>query len=140
MRHGKGFTLMEMLVVMALIALLAGIAVPAYMGRADQARVDKVTSDFATIGTALSLYKFDNAVLPSSEQGLSALVRKPSLAPVPGRYRQGGYLRNLPLDPWGNSYVYLAPSRDGEREFELISRGADGRPGGEGKDADLHDR
>lgn len=139
MQVSKGFTLMEMLVVMALIALLAGIAVPVYLGRADQARVDKVESDFATIATALSLYKFDNAVLPTTEQGLRALVRKPELSPVPSRYRQGGYLRELPLDPWGNPYVYLSPSRDGEREFELLSRGADGEPGGEDIDADLRD-
>jgi general secretion pathway protein G len=137
--NNKGFTLVEILVVIALIALLAGLAVPAYMKRADQARVDKAKSDFATIATALGLYKLDNARLPSSEQGLQALVQKPTLPPQPQRYRQGGYLRQLPPDPWGNPYVYLAPSRDGEREFELISYGADGRPGGEGANADLHD-
>lgn len=139
MRDNRGFTLVEILVVIALMALIAGLAVPAYMKRSDQARVDKATSDFATIATALSLYKLDNAMLPSSEQGLQALVQKPAKSPLPLRYRQGGYLRDLPLDPWGNPYQYLSPSRDGEREFELISRGADGRPGGEGANADLHD-
>lgn len=134
-----GFTLMELLVVMAILALLAGLAVPAYFKRADQARLDKVTTDFATLATALSLYRLDNGMLPSTEQGLQALVEKPGLPPVPGRYRQGGYLRELPRDPWGNAYVYLSPSRDGTREYELLSRGADGRPGGEGMDADLHD-
>jgi len=135
-----GFTLMELLVVMAILALLAGLAVPAYFKRADQARLDKVTTDFATLATALSLYRLDNSMLPSTDQGLQALVEKPSIAPVPGRYRQGGYLRELPRDPWGNAYVYLSPSRDGLRDYELVSRGADGRPGGEGMDADLHDR
>src|SRR5690606_20012287 len=104
-----------------------------------QARVDKVETDFATIATALSLYRLDNGAVPTTEQGLRALVEKPALGPVPLRFRQGGYLRALPADPLGNPYVYLAPSRDGAREFELLSRGADGKPGGEGMDADLHD-
>lgn len=138
-REKNGFTLVEILVVIALMALIAGIAVPSYMKRGDQARADKTISDFATIATALSLYKLDNAMLPSSEQGLQALVQKPTTSPLPPRYRQGGYLRDLPLDPWGNPYLYLAPSRDGEREFELISRGADGKSGGSGANADLHD-
>lgn len=135
-----GFTLLELLVVMAILALLAGLAVPTYFKRADQARLDKVSTDFSTLATALSLYRLDNGTLPSTEQGLQALVEKPTIAPLPGRYRQGGYLRELPRDPWGNAYVYLRPSRDGARDYELLSRGADGRSGGEGMDADIHDR
>src|SRR5690606_8333211 len=115
-------TLMELLVVMAILALLAGLAVPTYFKRADQARVDKVETDFATVSTALSLYRLDNGAVPTTEQGLRALVDKPAIGPLPPRFRTGGYLRELPADPWGNPYVYLAPSRDGEREFELLSR------------------
>lgn len=134
-----GFTLLEMLVVMALIALLAGIAAPIYFGRADSARVKKAETDFSIIATALSLYKLDNAMLPTSEQGLQALVSKPRLPPLPPRYKADGYLRALPLDPWGRPYHYLAPSRDGERAFEIGTFGADGKQGGKGQDADLHD-
>ena len=136
----RGFTLVEVLVVMAILALLATLAVPAYFSRADQARVEKVETDFATVATALSLYRLDNGMVPTTEQGLRALVEKPAIGPEPRRFRAGGYLRELPADPWGNPYVYLAPSRDGAREFELLSRGADGKPGGEGADADLQDR
>jgi len=129
----RGFTLMELLVVMAILALLAGIAVPAYFQRADQARLDKVETDFATIATALSLYRLDNGVVPTTEQGLRALVERPAIGPVPRRFRQGGYLREVPADPWGNPYVY---DSDG-RGFTLVSYGADGERGGEGDDADI---
>jgi len=134
-----GFTLLEMLVVLALIGLLAGISVPVYLGRAEAARVSKVHSDFATIATALRLYELDNRALPTTEQGLQALVSKPQRAPLPQRYKPGGYLRELPLDPWGRPYHYLAPARDGARAFELGSLGADGRTGGSKGDADLWD-
>ncbi|MES2605536.1 MAG: type II secretion system major pseudopilin GspG, partial [Pseudomonadota bacterium] len=88
------------------------------------------------IATALSLYKLDNRMVPTTAQSLAALVTKPALAPEPPRYKQGGYLRELPLDPWNHAYLYLAPSRDGSKEFELLSYGADAQPGGEGQDAD----
>lgn len=139
MQRQRGFTLLEMLVVLALIGLLAGISVPVYLGRAEAARVSKVYSDFATIATALRLYELDNRALPTTEQGLQALVSKPQRSPLPSRYKPGGYLRELPLDPWGQPYQYLAPSRDGARAYELGSLGADGRAGGSNSNADLWD-
>jgi general secretion pathway protein G len=138
-RRLRGFTLLEMLVVLALIGLLAGISVPIYLGRAEAARISKVESDFATIATALRLYELDNRALPTTEQGLAALVSKPQRSPVPPRYKNGGYLREVPVDPWDKPYQYLAPSRDGARAFELVSLGADGRAGGSDSNADLHD-
>lgn len=136
-RLSAGFTLLELLIVMALIALLAGISVPVYLGRAEGARQEKVKADFSTIATALSLYKLDNGMLPTTEQGLRALVEKPSLSPRPSHYRQGGYMREVPPDPWGGAYRYLRPSRDGEKEFGLYSLGADGKEGGKDEDADI---
>ncbi len=133
----NGFTLLELMIVMVLLGVLAAIAVPAYLGRADTARVQKVTADFSTIATALSLFKLDNATLPTTEQGLSALVSKPALDPVPLRYKSGGYINDLPLDPWGRPYLYLYPGRASEREYDLYTLGADGKTGGGGQDADI---
>ena len=137
-RAKPGFTLMELLVVLMIIGLLASIAVPIYLNRADKARLQKVDVDFETLSTALHLYKLDNGMLPTTEQGLQALVVKPSRQPVPGHYKDGGYLRELPADPWQHAYQYLVPSRDGTREFEIISLGADGKVGGQDQDADLY--
>lgn len=134
----QGFTLLELLFVLVVLGLLAGIAIPVYMGRAEAARQQKVEADFGTLATALSIYKLDNRTLPSTEQGLAALVSRPTLAPVPTRYKGGGYMRELPLDPWGNDYLYLFPSRNGDKEYDLFSHGADGKPGGEGQDADIY--
>jgi len=133
----EGFTLLELLVVLVVLGLLAGIAVPVYLGRVDTARQQKITADFATIATALSLYKLDNRMLPSTAQGLQALTHKPVQAPVPQLYKNGGYLRDLPRDPWDHDYLYLAPSADGSKEYSLWSLGADGVRGGEGQDADI---
>ena len=133
----RGFTLLELLVVLAVLGLLAGIAVPIYMGRVDTARQQKISADFATLATALSLYKLDNHRLPTTAQGLQALIRKPEQAPEPLQYKNGGYLRDLPRDPWGHDYLYLTPSSDGSKEYSLWSHGADGVRGGEGQDADV---
>lgn len=133
----RGFTLLELLVVLVVLGLLAGIAVPIYMGRAETARVQKVHADFATLATALSLYKLDNRQLPTSAQGLQALVSQPTLSPLPPHYKAGGYLRELPHDPWNHDYLYLAPAPDGGKEYALWSYGADGKRGGEGQDADV---
>lgn len=132
-----GFTLLELLVVLVVLGLLAGIAVPVYMGRVDSARQQKIHADFATLATALSLYKLDNRMLPATAQGLQALTHKPVQAPEPPQYKSGGYLRDLPRDPWDHDYLYLAPSADGSKEYSLWSYGADGVRGGEGQDADV---
>jgi general secretion pathway protein G len=132
-----GFTLLELMIVLVLLGVLAGIAVPTYLGRADAARIQKASADFSTIATALSLYKLDNATLPTTEQGLAALVAKPQLDPVPLRYKSGGYINDLPLDPWGRPYLYLYPGRETEREYDLYTLGADSKTGGGGQDADI---
>lgn len=134
-RH-SGFTLLELMVVLVVLALLAGIATPIYFSRADAARQQKLQADFATIATALSLYKLDNREVPTTAQSLQALVKKPSQPPAPQRYKANGYLRELPLDPWQRNYLYLAPAADGS-EYALFSYGADGERGGEGADADV---
>ena len=133
----EGFTLLELMIVLVLLGMLAGIAVPTYLGRADAARIQKVTADFSTIATALSLYKLDNATLPTTGQGLAALVAKPELDPVPLRYKSSGYINDLPLDPWGRTYLYLYPGRGPEHEYDLYTLGADGKTGGGGQDADI---
>jgi general secretion pathway protein G len=136
-RFTQGFTLLELMIVLVLLGVLAGIAVPTYLGRADTARLQKVDADFSTIATALSLYKLDNASLPTTGQGLAALVTKPQLDPVPPRYKSGGYINDLPLDPWNRTYLYLYPARDSAYEYDLYTLGADGKTGGEGQDADI---
>lgn len=135
--RSRGFTLLELLVVLVIIGLLAGIATPIYLNRAETARRQKIEADFATLATALSVYKLDNHAVPTTAQGLVALVQKPVQAPVPGRYKQGGYLRELPIDPWGHDYLYLSPAPGGEKDYALWSYGADGARGGEGQDADV---
>jgi general secretion pathway protein G len=135
-KHSNGFTLLELMVVLLVLGLLAGIATPIYFGRAEVARQQKLQADFATIATALSLYKLDNRAVPNTAQNLLALVNKPTQPPAPLRYKSGGYVRELPLDPWGRDYLYLAPAPDGG-EFMLFSYGADGARGGEGSAADV---
>jgi general secretion pathway protein G len=133
-----GFTLIELLVVLVILGMLAGIVTPLFLGRADKARADKARADISTIAAALSLYRLDNRVLPTTEQGLMALVRKPSLAPVPGNWKQGGYLDSLPLDPWERPYGYIYPAEFSDGEYDLYTLGADGRRGGEDVDADIY--
>ncbi len=137
MRSG-GFSLMELLVVLVILGLLATVAGVTYFGRVDVARLQKVEADFATLASALSLYRLDNGTLPSTAQGLAALHERSPLPPQPRRFKNGGYIREVPLDPWGNAYQYLFPARSAEREYDLYTLGADGKPGGEGQDADLY--
>jgi general secretion pathway protein G len=129
-KHSKGFSLIEILVVLVIMGLLVSIIAPNVLGRADEARVQKVFADFSAIETALRLYRLDNYAFPSSEQGLGALIDRPTLAPVPANWRSGGYLESLPIDPWGNAYLYLSPGQQGD--YDIFSYGADGVRGGEG--------
>ena len=131
--RNQGFTLIEVMVVIVILGILAALIVPKIMGRPDEARVVAARQDIATIMQALKLYKLDNRRYPTAEQGLDALVKKPTLAPVPDNWKS--YLDKLPVDPWGNAYQYLNPGLNGE--VDVLSYGADGKPGGEGFDADI---
>jgi general secretion pathway protein G len=133
--RSKGFTLIELMVVLVILGVLAAIIVPKIMDRPDQARIVAAKQDIASLVQALKLYRLDNINYPTTEQGLQALVTKPTIEPIPNNWKSGGYLEKLPADPWGNPYVYLNPGRHGE--IDVYSLGADGQPGGEGKDADI---
>ena len=133
----RGFSLVEILVVLVIIGLLVSIVAPNVLQRADEARIEKVRADFKNIETALKLYKLDNFNYPTTEQGLAALVEKPTIDPIPRNWKQGGYLEKIPEDPWGNPYKYLNPPEFGHGDFYLYSLGADGVSGGEGQNADI---
>ena len=134
-RASGGFTLIEVMVVVVILGILAAIVVPKVMDRPDAARVTKARSDIQALESALKMYKLDNFKYPSTDQGLQALVQKPSGNPEPKHWKAGGYMDRLPKDPWGNDYQYLSPGTRGA--IDLFSLGADGRPGGEGVDADI---
>ncbi len=139
MKHKKpsrqdGFTLIEIMVVVIIIGILAAIVAPNVIGKIDDAQVTKVGSDIKAIETALKLYRLDNFNYPSTEQGLQALVTDPN-DPTVKNWNAGGYLDRLEQDPWGNPYEYLYPGNNGE--FDVYTLGRDGRPGGEGLDADI---
>ncbi len=131
----RGFTLIEIMVVLIIIGLLAGIIVPKLIGRTEEAKRTKAKMQIKNLQTALDLYKLDNGVYPSTEQGLQALVEKPTIGEIPKHWREGGYIDKIPKDPWGNPYVYISPGVHGE--YDLYSYGADGEEGGEGKNADI---
>lgn len=135
-RHQTGFSLIEIMVVIVIIGLLVGIVAPNVIGRADEARVQKVQADFKAIQTALKMYRIDNFVYPSTEQGLEALVSKPSLTPVPRNWKSGGYLESLQTDPWGRPYLYLSPGES--RDYDIYTLGADGVAGGVDTNADIN--
>ena len=132
-RRPRGFTLIELMVVIVILGVLAALVVPRVMSRPDEARVVAARQDIAAIGQALKLYKLDNRRYPTTAQGLQALVTRPAEAPVPDNWKS--YLDRLPRDPWGNPYQYLNPGLHGE--VDVLSLGADGKPGGEGFDADI---
>jgi len=133
--HQKGFTLIEIMVVVVIISILAALIVPKIMDRPDQARIVKAQGDIRVIETALKLYKLDNHFYPSTDQGLEALIIRPSDDPEPKRWKTGGYLDRLPEDPWDGEYLYLNPGLHGT--IDIFSLGADGQPGGEGVNADI---
>jgi general secretion pathway protein G len=130
-----GFTLIEIMVVIAIIGILATLIVPNIMGRPDEARVTAAKHDVGTINQALKLYRLDIGRYPTSEQGLKALVERPTSEPIPQNWKTGGYLSSVPKDPWGNPYHFSNPGTRGE--IDVISYGADGKPGGTGTDADI---
>jgi len=136
-RH-RGFTLIEIMVVITILGILAALIVPRVIGRTDDARITAARQDIGAIMQALKLYRLDNGRYPSTEQGLRALIEKPNTEPLPNNWKTGGYLERsgVPKDPWGKEYQYLNPGRDG-RELEVFSLGRDGQTGGEGPDADV---
>jgi general secretion pathway protein G len=134
-RRQRGFTLIEIMVVVVIIGLLAAVIVPNFMGNVDKARIAKAKQDIQAIQTALTMFKLDNFVYPTSDMGLKALAQKPD-SPLIKNWRPGGYLQTLPKDPWGNDYQYVRPGAH-NGEFDIYSLGADGQTGGEGNDADI---
>jgi general secretion pathway protein G len=131
----RGFTLIEIMVVMVIIAILGALIGPQILGRVDEARVTKAKADIRTLGTSLDLYRMDNFQYPTTDQGLQALVRKPN-DPSVRNWKEGGYVQKLTKDPWGNDYQYLFPGTHGSA-YDLYSLGADGQLGGEGNNADI---
>jgi len=134
----RGFTLIELMVVIVILGILAGLIVPRIMGRPEEARRMKARVQIESIETALKLYKLDNGYYPTTEQGLQALVESPTVGELPRAWREGGYLEKakVPKDPWDNEYVYLSPGIHGD--FDLLSYGGDGEPGGEDKNEDIN--
>tara|TARA_R110001592_G_scaffold363371_1_gene685613 strand:- start:228486 stop:228917 length:432 start_codon:yes stop_codon:yes gene_type:complete len=130
-----GFSLVEILVVLVIMGLLISVVAPTVLNRADEARVQKAYADFKSIETALKIYRLDNYVYPTTEQGLEALVEPSSLDPEPRNFKTGGYLQEVPFDPWGRPYLYLSPGENGE--IDIYSLGADGLSGGEGQNEDI---
>ncbi len=133
----KGFTLIEIMVVVIIIGILLAIVAPRLIGRTDEAKVVQVKAQMKNFDTAIKLFKLDNGFYPSTEQGLEALVSKPTIGKIPENYTPGGYLekKKVPLDPWNNYFVYIAPGL--ENSYDIICYGADGKPGGERYDADI---
>ena len=142
MRYGsvnqRGFTLIELMVVIVILGILAGLIIPRIMGRPEEARRMKARVQMESIETALKLYKLDNGSYPTTEQGLQALVEAPTVGQLPKAWREGGYLEKgkVPKDPWDNEFVYLSPGVNSD--FDLISYGADGEPGGEDINKDIN--
>ena len=131
----RGFTLIEIMVVVVILGILAAIVVPHIIDRPDAARVAKARQDIRAVESALKLYRLDNFRYPTTEQGLAALVDMPTTQPEPRNWKSGGYLDRIPTDPWGETYHYRNPGEHGE--IDVYTLGRDGRPGGEESDADI---
>lgn len=137
MGNNKGFTIIEILVVIVILGILGTLLVPKFLDKPDEARVTKASLDIRALESALKIYKLENGSYPTTEQGLSALVEKPEIEPIPRNYKRGGYIEETNMeDPWGNQYIYRSPGED-DRDYEIISYGADGEEGGEDFDADI---
>ena len=134
-RSQRGFTLLEIMVVIVILGLLVAVVAPNVLQNQDRAMVEKARADIAVLEQALDMYKLDNHVYPSTDQGLSALVNKPDRSPEPKNYRSDGYIKRLPDDPWGNPYIYIQPGEHGR--YDLYSTGADGEEGGEELASDI---
>jgi general secretion pathway protein G len=134
-RWQHGFTLLEVMVVVVILGILAALVVPKIIGRPEEARRIAAKQDIASLTQALKLYRLDNGRYPSTEQGLQALVTRPTTTPLAPNWKEGGYIERLPKDPWGHPYQYLNPGLHGD--IDVFSYGADGAPGGEGNDADI---
>lgn len=134
-RKDSGVTLIEMMVVLVIIGIVAALVVPNVIGRPDEARAAVASADLRTISASLEMYRLDNRVYPNTAQGLLALIERPTVSPVPTNWMNGGYLPNLPEDPWGVPYVYTSPAESGP--YMIMSLGADSAPGGEGVNADI---
>jgi general secretion pathway protein G len=137
LQNNRGFTLIEIMVVVVILALLAALVGPKIMGRSDDAKIADAKVQIRNIESALKLYKLDNGVYPSTEQGLQALVEKPTVGQIPRKYKDEGYLdsKKVPKDPWDNDYLFLSPGEHGD--YDLCSYGSDGVKGGDGKNADI---
>ncbi|MCG7496775.1 type II secretion system major pseudopilin GspG [Vibrio sp. Of7-15] len=134
-RKQGGFTLLEVMVVIVILGVLASLVVPNLLGNKEKADQQKAVTDIVALENALDMYKLDNSVYPTTDQGLDALVSKPSSSPEPRNYRNDGYIKRLPKDPWGNDYQYLSPGDNGT--IDIFTLGADGQEGGEGASADI---
>jgi general secretion pathway protein G len=135
MMRSRGFTLIEVLIVVLILGVLAAVVVPRVLDRPNEARITAAQSDIRTLAQALKLYKLDNGHFPSTDQGLRALVERPAGSPIANNWKAGGYIERLPKDPWGSDYQYIFPGVKGE--FDLYSLGADRAPGGEVSGADI---
>ncbi len=135
--QGSGFTMIEILVVMVIIGILAALIAPRLMNKLDDAKVTDAALQIKNLETALKLFKMDNGFYPSTEQGLTALISPPEIGQIPDNFKPGGYLdkKSLSPDPWGNEFVYISPGMQGD--YDIISYGADGKPGGEKNNADI---
>lgn len=138
--YERGFTLLEIMVVVVILSILALYVGPKIIGRPQEARINATRMQIQSMETALKMYKLDNGVYPSTEQGLDALVQPPEVGQLAKTWRKGGYLEKaqVPKDPWGNDYVYLCPGVNNQDGFDLMSYGPDGQPGGEDENADIN--
>lgn len=134
--RARGFTLIEIMVVVVILGILAALVVPKLIGRVDESRIAAAKLDINNLKAALTMYKLDNQRFPTTEQGLQALVTKPTSGPEAKGWRSGGYIEKLPNDPWKNPYQYLSPGTHGQ-PLDIFSYGADGQPGGTGDDSDI---